>query len=178
MEKRVKSILAGIVFLGMTGITHADHGIEVNTGGSGCPAGTARVVSLGDSRYSVELDEFEVQSEGARIARKSCQIAILGAEKIRGIRVIGELLQTEGTEVRLRANAFVAGEMDTLLRERVFRADENVYRRVRFDLQGEVDSFQSGERILRIGVAMTTLIRTLDDFALGRVERILFQVVE
>ena len=90
---------------------------EIGYGGSGCPDGTATIVT-NDARTSatLSLSDYSVGDANRSLDRKTCGLAIPTsvpagvAVAIRGIAVIGTVDLPEGIEATLGLEAFVAGD--------------------------------------------------------------------
>jgi hypothetical protein len=90
---------------------------EIGYGGTGCPAGTATIVT-NDARTSasLSLSAYTVGDGNRPLDRKTCALAIPVivpdgvAVAIRGVSVIGHVELPEGVEATFTLEAFVAGD--------------------------------------------------------------------
>ena len=90
---------------------------EIGYGGSGCPDGTATIVT-NDARTSatLSLSDYSVGDANRSLDRKTCALAIPAevpagvAVAIRGISIIGTTDLPDGIEATLGFEAFVAGD--------------------------------------------------------------------
>jgi hypothetical protein len=93
---------------------------DIGSGGTGCPDGTATIVTNDErSSASLELSAYAVGEGKRSLDRQTCAVAIPVSVPdgvmvaIRGISVIGSVELPDGLEATLGLEAFVAGDSGT-----------------------------------------------------------------